>query len=451
QFGLFASPDTPFARIQKVKPGSWIRIDSHGVHCSNYWRWGIAETAKQSPSLDTFDKVFRDAIRRQSDVDVDFGMFLSGGLDSSLVAAVTRSLYPKRPFKAFTLRFKEESYDEGAFAETTARSLNLEPLPVWVHPRDLPDALSLLIRTVGEPLADPAWLPTALLARRAAQDVRMALVGEGADELFGGYPTYIGAGIAEQFARLPAWVRAIIRRAVESLPISEKKMTISYLLKRFVAGAELDGMVRHELWMSNITPQVLARLGMPSTFSHEAGPGSVPLLDRIQCWDLEHSLAEGLLTKADRASMNSALELRAPFLDESVMAYAASLPVMSRVHGFTTKVFLKHYALRYLPKSIVHRRKRGLSVPIGPWLRGPLREWATAALSNDRLGQIGIRTPVVIELVSEHCQQKADHARALWTLIVLSEWLNWVANETSCDTGPKPSQNAANGVGSSGF
>ncbi len=438
--GLFASPDTPFANIQKIKPGSSVRIDARGVHYSTYWRWGIVGTSKQRSSLDAFDQVFRDAVQRQSEVDVDFGIFLSGGVDSSLVSAVTRSLHPQRPLKAYTLRFQEESFDEGTFAETVARSLNLEPVPVWVRPEDLPDTLSLLIRTVGEPLADPAWLPTALLARRAAQDVRLALVGEGADELFGGYPTYLGAGIAEQFARLPAWVRGIIRRAVQSLPLSEKKMTISYLLKRFVQGAELGGMIRHQFWVANIAPQILARLGMPQISQLEDSSGSVPLLDRIQRWDLEGSLAEGLLTKADRASMNSALELRAPFLDESVLAYAATLPVADRVQGFTTKVFLKRYALRYLPKSIVHRRKRGLSVPIGRWLRGPLREWATATLSNERLGQLGIRTSAVMKLLSEHCQRQADHARALWTLIVLSEWLDWVVKETACGDEVRPNQ-----------
>jgi asparagine synthase (glutamine-hydrolysing) len=151
---------------------------------------------------------------------------------------------------------------------------------------------------------------------------------------------------------------------------------------------------------------------------------------------LEGFLAEGLLTKADRASMSSALELRAPFLDESVMAFAASLPVTDRVQNFSTKIFLKNYALRYLPKSIVHRRKRGLSVPIGRWLRGPLREWATKSLGNQRLEQIGIRTPVAVELLSEHCRLQADHARALWTLIVMSEWLDWVAAETASSGNP---------------
>jgi asparagine synthase (glutamine-hydrolysing) len=176
----------------------------------------------------------------------------------------------------------------------------------------------------------------------------------------------------------------------------------------------------------------LKRLGIPLAASRADDTGSGLLLDRVQRWDLESFLAEGLLTKADRASMTSALELRAPFLDESVMAFAASLPAADRVRNFSTKIFLKEYALRYLPKSIVHRRKRGLSVPIGRWLRGPLREWATQALGNQRLEQIGVHTPAALELLNEHCQNRADHARALWTLIVLSEWLDWVAAETAC-------------------
>ena len=431
QFGLFASPASPFTGIQKVPPGGIVQIDARGIRNSTYWRWKNVETTKQRPSLEEFDKLFREGVRRQTDVDVDFAVFLSGGVDSSLVSAVTRSLHPDRRLRAYTLRFEEESFDEGNFAETVAASLKLEPVTVWVRPNDLPAALSTLIKTVGEPLADPAWLPTALLAHRAAEDVPMALVGEGADELFGGYPTYIGAGVAEKFGNLPAWVRNALRRLVEALPVSDKKMTVSFLLKRFVQGAELGGMTRHELWMSNMTPAILARIGIPPAAPRVTNADGGLLLDRVQRWDLENFLAEGLLTKADRASMSSALELRAPFLDESVMAFAATLPVADRVRNFSTKIFLKRYALRYLPKSIVHRRKRGLSVPIGRWLRGPLRDWATAALGNPWLEQIGVRTPAALELLSEHCRHQADHARALWTLIVLSEWLDWAAKETT--------------------
>jgi asparagine synthase (glutamine-hydrolysing) len=186
------------------------------------------------------------------------------------------------------------------------------------------------------------------------------------------------------------------------------------------------------MWVSNLTPALLRRLGVvPVESSAESDGVAGHLLDRLQRWDLETPLAEGLLTKADRASMSSGLELRAPFLDEAVLAFAAALPVEARVKGFETKTFLKRYALRYLPREIVYRRKRGLSVPIGRWLRGPLREWAEEALENQQLTAAGVQPSAALDLLAEHCQRKADHARALWTLLVLSEWLNWVGEETT--------------------
>jgi len=219
---------------------------------------------------------------------------------------------------------------------------------------------------------------------------------------------------------------------VEALPPSEKKVTISYLLKRFMQGAGYNDMSRHRLWVSNITPALLRPLGVtaPHFESNDAGVGN--LLDRAQQWDLETLLAEGLLTKADRASMSSALELRAPFLDQAVMEFAKSLRVEDRVRGFKTKVFLKRYARRYLAGNIVNRRKRGLSVPISSWLRGPLKEWAISTLKKGHLEQVGIRTSAAMELLSEHCQREADHARAIWTLLVLGEWLDWVATDIDC-------------------
>jgi asparagine synthase (glutamine-hydrolysing) len=437
QFGIFPSPEAPFSEIQKVPPGATIQFDVAGSRLRTYWRWPVRETEKRPPSLDAFDEILRGAVARQSDVDVDFGVFLSGGIDSSLVSAVTRSLHPKRPLKAYTLRFEEESFDEGGFAESVATQFNMETVAVWVRPDEVRSGLRDLVRLVGEPLADPAWLPAALLARRASQDVRLALVGEGADELFGGYPTYIGAAVAERFARLPRWVRWVVRRGLERVPPSEKKMTVSFLLKRFVQGAELEGLARHRFWVSNLAPALLERLGVVPAEWQSRDEGRGALLDRLQLWDMETSLAEGLLTKADRASMSSALELRAPFLDEAVMAYAATLPSGDRVRGFNTKVFLKRYALRYLPESIVHRRKRGLSVPIARWLRGPLREWAASVLGSGVLDRAGVRTSCAVEMFEEHCARKADHARALWTLLVLGEWLEWVAQET--DPGVAPS------------
>ena len=164
---------------------------------------------------------------------------------------------------------------------------------------------------------------------------------------------------------------------------------------------------------------------VPELRSFEA-PSSETLLDRIQRFDLERSLAEGLLTKADRASMHSALELRAPFLDQAVMEFASSLKPQERVQGINTKVFLKTYATRYLPKSIVYRKKRGLSVPLSAWLRGPLNGWAKEALGRNLLTRIGIQPPLALALLDEHEKRMADHARAIWALMVISEWLLWL-------------------------
>jgi asparagine synthase (glutamine-hydrolysing) len=425
--GYFEAPDSPFAGMRKVLPGERIAIGVKGVESTRYWRLNFTRGLARKNPLDEFDTVFREAVRRQSEVEVDFGAFLSGGVDSSLVTAVMRSVHPDRKLKAFGLRFSESSYDEGVFAERVAESLGVDYTPIWVRPEDFPETIADLVRQAGEPLADPAWVPTALLARRASDEVRVALVGEGADELFGGYPTYFGARIAERYSRLPGGVRAAIRNAVEAWPVSDKKVTLSFLLKRFVQGDELDFLARHVLWTSSISPLLLRRLGVaPPEAERVAGPRET-MLDRLQQHDLETSLAEGLLTKADRASMRSALELRAPFLDKDVIEFAATLPERERVSGLETKVFLKRMALRYLPKDIVYRKKRGLSVPLSAWLRGPLRDWAEARISSPRLGEIGIDRTAALDLLREHERRNADHARALWTLIVVSEWLEWKA------------------------
>lgn len=472
RFGSFAVPRTPFAAVQKVGPGEHVTFDlDGGVERRRYWRWrrpavlppgsaaavapgmpgeqglpgGAVRRAVTAPGLDDLDRVFRQAVERQIDVEVPCGVFLSGGVDSSLVTAVARAVRPDVELRAFSLRFAEASYDEGETAERVARHLGLATTAVWVHAEDFTSCLPELVRMTGEPLADPAWVPAALLARRAAAEVRQVLVGEGGDELFGGYPTYTGVWLAERYGRLPRVVRRAANELVTHLPPSDRKVTLSFLLKRFVAADGLDGMARHLLWTSNIPPDILSRLGArpvtsagamdPMTPAGAMDPASTAgavepmpagtLLARVQQHDLETSLAEGLLTKADRSSMHSALELRAPFLDRDVMDLAAGLPDRQRARGLRTKVFLKRYALRYLPRWVVHARKRGLSVPLAGWLRGPLRGWAEERLAAGRLAAAGVDESAALALFDEHLRRERDHARALWTLVVLAEWLDW--------------------------
>jgi asparagine synthase (glutamine-hydrolysing) len=432
RFGYFAAPETPFAEVHKVAPGELVVIEPDRLTRRRYWRWTVTTGNEQRPTVEAFDPVFREAVHRQSDTDVACGVFLSGGLDSSLVAAVAKDLAPARLRHAYTLRFGEASFDEGSYAARVARRLGLEWIPVVVTPDALRDGIADLVRTVGEPLGDPAWVPTALLARRASRDVKLALVGEGADELFGGYPTYIGHGLAERYARMPVAVRVWLRSVVERWPPSDRKVTVSYLLKRFVAAADLKPVARHWHWTSSVSPDLLERLGVAGHEPDERGADG-GLLDVLQRIDLEISLAEGLLTKADRASMSSALELRAPFLDQAVMEFAAALPAAERVWGLTTKVFLKRFARRYLPRDIVYRRKRGLSVPLARWLRDPLHGWAASRLGDDRLRLAGVDPDAALVLLEEHRLRRRDHARALWTLLALAEWLAWMEDSLRRD------------------
>lgn len=429
RFGYFPAPTTPLKDVYAVGPAEVISFTANDAQKRRYWSWSLtAKSAgpftpdQRERELDKFDTVFRNAVLKQSEVDVDFGIYLSGGVDSSLVSAVTRALRPEKRLNAYSLRFSESSYDEGDFAERVAQRLGVEFIPVWVKPEDFPPLLTELMQVTGIPLADPAWIPSTLLARRAVQDVKVALVGEGADELFGGYPTYIGARYALYYSRLPARLRGLIRSAIDRWPATDKKVTLSFLLKRFVQGDELSGLERHRLWVSGIAPELLNKLGMEYRFSdYPAEPDS--LLNQVQRFDLENSLAEGLLTKADRSGMTQGLELRAPFLDQAVMEFAGTLPEAERTRGFSTKLFLKHYAGRYLPKEIVYRRKRGLSVPLSSWLRGPLGEWAEQLLSDRRLESVGINRKAAGDLLAAHRSRQADHARAIWTLMVLSAWL----------------------------
>jgi len=432
--GCFVAPSTPFLGVSRVRPGEVVTITPTGVRARRFWSLKFAEGSEDEYDEAAFDKVFRAAVARQSDVQVPCGVFLSGGLDSSLVTAVLRKVQPDRPLTAYTIRFEEASYDEGSVASEAADVLGVPWKTVTVGAADVRREIEKLVSVSGEPLADPAWVPASMLSRRAVEDVRMVMVGEGADELFGGYPTYIGALLADHYAGLPRPLRSAIASVVSALPVSDKKVTISYLLKRFVEADEQTGLNRHLIWTSQIPPRLLESLGIAAGAKHDEGVGG-NILDVVQKSDFETTLAEGLLTKADRAGMGWALELRAPFLDVDVMEFAGKLAPRQRVSGFTTKAFLKRYARRYLPDLLIDRRKRGLSVPLASWLRGPLYDWTRAVVSSPRLQDVGVDPRAAAAILDEHRARKADRARAVWTVVVLSIWLDWLAEIRSSPEG----------------
>jgi asparagine synthase (glutamine-hydrolysing) len=406
--GYVPGSHTMFEGIQKLPPGHLLVAEGsrEQVEVRPYW---TAAAAASRPSRLTSSDDLREtllrAVERELMSDVPLGVFTSGGLDSSLLVAAAARVLPGERIHTYAARFVERGYDESGHAEAVTHDIRTVHHVVTADDETLRRALDVVSRAFAEPLGDPAVLPTYLLAEAARQDVKVVLSGEGADELFGGYPTYLGHRAAAWWLRLPAPLRRTLRWVIERWPTSTGKVTLDFLAKQFVAAAERPWLERHIAWFGALGPDagVVPALGcMLNGFPHDDP------LNRILWLDFVTYLPDDLLVKVDRATMLASVEARAPFLDREVMELV--LPASSRlkVRGVTTKVILKEAARGLIPAAVIRRRKRGLSVPVARWLNTGLAPLA------DRL----LDTP----LLAEHRAGKANHARKLWPLLMLALW-----------------------------
>lgn len=431
--GYVPEPRTMFQAVRSVPAGSVLAMGPEGSRQFSYWDPAAVEPVERPPdAAERLRGLLTTAVRRQLAADVPIGVFTSGGLDSSLVAALAaEGLGPDR-LHTFTARFTAPTYDESAFARRLARRLGTRHAEVTADDGALAQAFETVTSRIAEPIADPAVLPTLLLARRAREQVTVVLGGEGADELFGGYPTYLGHALAPRFSALPALVRAAVADAIRALPDSAAKVPVSALLKRFVAQAGQPWLERHLAWVgTGLDPQALALPPFPPSDLPPARE-SGPVLAAAMLLDYRTYLRDQLLVKLDRATMQVALEARSPYLDPDVTGFALSLDPQLKVRGFGTKRLLKRAAQAWLPGRIIRRRKRGLSVPIAQWIRGGLRPEVERLLAPERLRRQGVVSDVYVRtLLAQHQSGRANHARPLWTLIILQRWLEHWAPEVS--------------------
>jgi asparagine synthase (glutamine-hydrolysing) len=329
----------------------------------------------------------------------------------------------------FSAQFAEASYDESGDAALLANRMRTMHVPVRTDEETLREALDHVTQGVAEPLADPAILPTFLLARTARQHVKVILSGEGADELFGGYPTYLGHKVAPYYDAMPLPIRALLRKAVRSVPSSGKKVTIEFLLKRFVSDAERPWIERHLAWFgTGLTNEIFTRTNVELPEMPNVA-GNLDALSGAMLLDYRSYLRDNLLVKVDRATMLSSVEARAPYLDHFVSAFALSLPADLRVRRLTTKWVLKKAAEKWIPKDVIYRRKRGLSVPIANWINHGLRGEVDRLLAPERLHDQGLVNPSYVQrLLADHRSGRANNAKALWAVIMLQFWIDrWVS------------------------
>jgi len=426
--GYVATPCSAFDGIAKLVPGARLVFENDVAHVEPFWE--LAPHLAAPPLALDLDAAAR-AVRRELEraveaalvSDVPVGVFLSGGLDSTSVAAIARARVGS--FDAFTLGFDVPSFDERDHAARAARALGLRHHVLVVTPELFLDGLRALVPVLDEPLADQSLVPTYLLARHARSLVKVVLVGEGSDELFAGYPTYVGGLWAARYRRLPARIRRTLAGVAPRLGSPHGNTTVRYMLRRFLEMAEAPPAVRHRAWTGCMSAEALERLAVPGgPLVGTAEPAAAPargVLDMLLGLDLTGYLRDDLLTNLDRAAMAASLEGRAPFLDHRLVELACRLAPELKLRGIVGKRVLRRAVADLVPPAIRRRIKRGLSVPLAAWLAGPLLPFARETLA--RLDPDVVRRVAVRRLLEDHVTRRRDNRRELWALIVLQLWV----------------------------
>ncbi len=446
---FFPAPLTPFAGISKLPAGHLLQADEDGVEVRPYWdlaeHFGDPDARRRRrPELAAeLDGFLARAVRRRSRSDVPFGVFLSGGLDSSTVLShVAEQQGAGVP--VFSLGHADRAFDESSFARHTAEHFDADYHELVLTEADLEEGLRLVAAGFDEPLGDASIIPTHLLSRLASEHVKVVLSGEGADELFAGYPTYLGARVADGFTRLPGWLRSALAATARRLvPHSMGNVGLDYLLERFLSAAEMGRIERHHAWFGSLGPEVLGEALSPalrealasddmfaSARARVAGRELPDGLSELLYTDFTMYLQDGLLTKVDRAAMLTSLEVRAPYLDHELAQFAAGLPSAVKLRRLTTKAVLRDAARHRLPPDVLDRRKRGFNIPFSRWLLHGLGDRLRERFAPGRVEARGLLSPAAVSrLLDEHLERRADHRKPIFTLMMLDLWCDRVWGE----------------------
>ena len=426
-FNSVPAPFSIFAGTHKL-PAGHLLVWQHGKTRVERYARPVPGEVRDEDSVELAEELrarLRDSVRAHLIADVPVGVLLSGGVDSSLLAALAAQ-ESGDAVHTFSIGFEERSFDELDDARSVASMYGTRHEELTLRP-DAALLLPRLAETFDEPFADSSALPTYLVSELAARHVKVALSGEGGDELFGGYYTYAADLLALRVGRFAPGVRPLVER----LPSSSRRASFDYKAKRFVRGAALPPLERHHAWKEIFSPDLRAELTgrrpgfdpvdlLRVRFGETEG---AELLTRLQDVDLGTYLVDDLLVKTDRASMAHSLEARVPYLDPVVAGLAQSLPTRLKVRGLRKKVLLRKAAAPLLPRRIVYGRKRGFSIPAAAWLRGELEPFARDVLAPDTLRRQGFLRPEPVErLIASHVAGEEDLSRQLWGLLAFTLW-----------------------------
>lgn len=434
-FNYSTAPLTLFSGIKQLLPAHALSVSKGELREWRYWDVSYPANFPEHPDhywSSELEETLSESIKRHLVADVPIGMLLSGGVDSSAILALLSKRLDSRPL-SFSIGFREHSYNEIKYARQTAKHCKVELHERLAEPHMAHD-LPKLVWHSEDPLADPSAIPMYYLAEMVSQQVKVAISGDGADELFAGYETYQADYLGRMYRALPKFLRqGVIEPLTQKIPISYERYSLEMKIKRFVRAANLSPEEAHFSWRLIFDERFKASLKRNGEDCHSTFDqykelfNRVPrsqFLNRMLYFDTCFHLPNDILTKVDRMSMAHGLEVRVPFLDPEVVQFAAQVPPRLKLRRFHTKKFLLKAAMKnYLPEEVLSRPKAGFNVPLGSWLRNDLRELMCDTLSRESLDRQGLfNTRVVQGLVSDHLKGVKDHGFELWGLMVLMIW-----------------------------
>ncbi len=450
QFGFIPAPLCIYEGLEQLMPGHLVRIDrnhkttkKNELPISSKWWDPEKESNYYSTTFPTetisndldvlneLDRVLRKSIKAQSNADVPLGSFLSGGIDSSLITALLQA-ENNYQVKSFTVSFPEEQlFNEAPFAKAISEKIGTDHTEVCLTAKDAQEIIPDIARHYCEPFADSSQLPTLLLCREARKSgLTVALSGDGGDELFGGYNRYLFAPIIQnRFGKLNPLLRRFIGEIIRRSPakfmglnsdgLAQQKL--QKLASSIIAAGSIEKLQAVLLTINqNNVNNLISSKPLPKAFSYS---------EQLMMADILNYLPNDILVKIDRASMAVGLETRAPFLDHLVAEFSWQLPLKYKIRGkgsrSITKWALKELLARYIPRELFERPKAGFAMPIGQWLRGPLKSWANDMLTSELLERHGWFDPhIVRKLWLQHQTGRQDHFPLLWSVLMAQSWLN---------------------------
>lgn len=439
-FEYVPSPRTILRNIYRLEPGHILRYNIQGVHVQQYWNINLTHSERRPPVhwrdyATTLHDTLKSSVQQELVSDVPVGVLLSGGIDSSAVAALMVELYPG-VVDSFSIGFEEASFDESRYARLVSKHLGTRHNELILTSKMVAEMVPTITDFLDEPLGDSSLIPTYFLSLFARGYVKVVLGGDGGDELFAGYPTLVAHRLIEYYERIVPWrLRAnIVPNILDRMPVSFTNISFDFRVRRFLSGRGVPLQARHHRWLGSFVPEEKSLLlqdwlkpvlrdtyAQAYRYARECGL-HLPL-NQVLYDDIKMYLEGDILFKVDRASMAASLEVRVPFLNRDMVHFASELPLELKLRRFTTKYLLKKSMVRILPWEIIKRPKKGFNMPVAHWLTSELRDLTLDMLSEERITrQEFFNYAYVKYLLDEHFSRRRDNRKLLWTLLIFQLW-----------------------------